>query len=298
MSGAFAPLLDVRTVPVLRAGVPARDVCRRGGTGAVAAVFERSFYLRVGEDFLCIGEPAIADGPTTLMVAARVPELGVQNGEPAYVSNRAIAIGDLLLDLDDCETWRPPEWPRPCAPARLLATCAALARRMASESPPGSLARAMFADDDTVLARLARPRVAQFVGWAKRHRRVPTINDSGGHGAARLSPPYGLIGLGPGLTPSGDDFLIGALAALDALNQTNMHALLARAIVAALARTSPLSASFLRAAAAGHVGENLYAMVAALIGGDADAAIAAAKRIGHTSGWDTLAAAVVTMRNL
>jgi sulfur-oxidizing protein SoxA len=28
------------------------------------------------------------------------------------------------------------------------------------------------------------------VGWAKRRRRVPTINDSGGHGASRLSPPY------------------------------------------------------------------------------------------------------------
>ena len=128
---------------------------------------------------------------------------------------------------------------------------------------------------------------------------MPTINNRGGHGASRLSPPYGLIGLGPGLTPSGDDFLIGALAALDALVQTKTHTTLGRAIVAAaLARTSPLSASFLRAAAAGHVGENLYAMIAALIGGDADAAIAAAERIGHTSGWDTLAGAVVTARNL
>ena len=74
-----------------------------------------------------------------------------------------------------------------------------------------------------------------------------------------------------------------------------MHAALGRAVVAAAGRTSPLSASFLRAAAAGHVGENLHAMVAAILTGDADAAVTAATRIGHTSGWDALAGAVVTL---
>jgi len=107
-----------------------------------------------------------------------------------------------------------------------------------------------------------------------------------------------LIGLGPGLTPSGDDFLIGTLALLAAVGQTNTHAALGRAVVAGAGRTSPLSASLLREAAAGHVGENLHAMVAAVIAGDADGAIDAATRIGHTSGWDALAGAVVTVRNL
>jgi hypothetical protein len=91
--------------------------------------------------------------------------------------------------------------------------------------------------------------------------------------------------------------LIGALAALDALGQTNMHAALGAAVVTAAGDTSPLSASLLRAAAAGHVGVNLHAMIAAMLAGDADAAIAAAVRIGHTSGWDALAGAVVVGRN-
>jgi hypothetical protein len=64
--------------------------------------------------------------------------------------------------------------------------------------------------------------------------------------------------------------------------------------MAAAERTSPLSASFLRAAAAGRFGEKLHTMVAAILTGDADAALATAARIGHTSGWDTLAGAVVT----
>jgi Protein of unknown function (DUF2877) len=105
----------------------------------------------------------------------------------------------------------------------------------------------------------------------------------------------GLVGLGPGLTPSGDDFLMGALAVLDALGQTNIHTALAQAIVAAAGRTSPVSASLLRAAAAGHGGENLHTMVAALVTGDADGAIAVAARIGHTSGFDALAGAAVLL---
>jgi hypothetical protein len=314
-----------RAVAVLRAGIVARDLCRRARRGEVAAVFDRCLYLRIGAEFVCVGEPAIGNGPTTLIVAARMAELGVLDGEPPFVSNRSIAIGDLLLDLNDCVTWRPPEWPGPCAPAQLLATCAALACRAASESPPDSLARAIFAAEDMPFTRLARPRVAEFEAWISKCRvgkgraaAVPTRKYQrrvGTRPAAALptlrSRPLSrgmtreefaakavrdLVGLGPGLTPSGDDFLIGALAALDGLNQTNMHATLGRAIVAAAGRTSPLSASFLRAATAGHVGEKLHTMVAALIGGNADASIAAAERIGHTSGWDALAGAVVAVQ--
>jgi hypothetical protein len=112
-----------------------------------------------------------------------------------------------------------------------------------------------------------------------------------------VDPVSGLVGLGPGLTPSGDDFLIGALAALDAIHQTKTHAALGEAVAAAApARTSPLSASFLRAAAAGHVGENLHALVAAVVCGHLDAAAAAAGRIGHTSGWDMLVGVVLALR--
>jgi hypothetical protein len=288
MSLAFEHVAAIeRAVAVVRAGVVAREVCRRGGRGEVAAVFERSFYLRVGDDFICIGEPAIGNGPTTLIIATRVAELRLRQGDCASISNDRATIGDLLFDLSNGKTWLAPPWQ--AASATLRATCEMIAQRAAVESPADSLARAVFGTDDTPLARIARPRVAAWstFRWARPLR--------------GLSPPYGavrdLIGLGHGLTPSGDDFLIGALAMLDALDQTNMRAALARAVVAAADRTSPLSASFLRAAAAGHVGENLHTIIAAILTGDADAAFAAARRIGHTSGWDALTGAVVTARS-
>jgi Protein of unknown function (DUF2877) len=311
--------LDVRARAVLRAGVIARDACRHGGHGEVAAVFERSSYLRMGEDFLCIGEPSIGNGPTTLIVAVRLAELGLQQGQRAFIGNGRIAIGDLLLDLGQCETWRTPPWPSLPSPAVLHGTCATLEERAASDSPADSLAHAVFANADTPLARLARPRVAKFAAWisdqvssssAKADDPVNTAVSVQSRGQCLLDAPLSrgmtsddiaahpvtdLVGLGPGLTPAGDDFLIGALAGLDVLGQTNMHAALSRAVVAAAGRTSPLSASLLRAAAAGHVGENLHRIVAALVTGDADAAILAAARIGYTSGFDALAGAVVTL---
>jgi Protein of unknown function (DUF2877) len=320
---SFADALDVCTVPVRRAGVLARDICRGGGRGEIAAVFERSLYLRIGEEFICIGEPAIGNGPTTLIITARVAELGLRQGQRAFVSSERIELRDLLLDFRNCATWRAPRWPDLPRPAALLAACAEIARRAAVESPADSLARASFGADDTPLTRLARPRVRRFALWlseqpqlssssAKADDPVNTDLSSELTGQCLLDAPLSrgmtkrempahaaadLIGLGPGLTPSGDDFLIGALAMLDALEQTNTHAALGEAILATASRTSPLSASLLRAATAGHVGENLHTMVAAVIAGDAEAALAAAARVGHTSGWDALAGAVVTARN-
>jgi hypothetical protein len=323
-----------RVVPIARAGVLALAICRRGGNGNVAAVFERSFYVCIGDEFLCIGEPAIGNGPLTLMAAARVSTLALHKGQVARVTEQRIFIGDLRFDLDGCETWCQPRWPVPAV--RLDDTGAGIAHRAATESPPDSLAHALFAANDTPLARIARPRVAKFETWVKqslpasctetqnRHPEVRPRPWAGGaskderplvaragpcilRGPRFARPPQddgslvqtvaALIGLGPGLTPSGDDFLMGALALLDALGQTNIHAALAQAVAgAAPTLTSPLSACFLRAAAAGHVGESLHDAVASLLAGNADAAVAAAQRIGHTSGWDMLAGVAVALR--
>ena len=73
--GADAPFVRPRpeglhgeiVMPVLRAGVLARNLCRPRARGHVAAVFARSFHIRVGAAFLCVGEPAIGNGPWTLI---------------------------------------------------------------------------------------------------------------------------------------------------------------------------------------------------------------------------------------
>jgi Protein of unknown function (DUF2877) len=301
-----------RVIPIVRAGVLAREMCRRGGRGDVAAVFDRSLYVRIGDEFLCVGEPAIGNGPLTLIASARVSNLWLRRGEGASISERGVALGDLLFSLDRCETWRRPRWAEIPSGIPSADICAIIARRAATQSPPDSLAHALFGAGNTPLARIARPRVAAFKGWltnaissaqascdeAPGAPLAPTLPPVGGEGNL-AAHACGLIGLGPGLTPSGDDFLMGALALLDALGQRKIHAALARAVIdAAPALTSPLSACFLRAAAAGHVGERLHGAVASILHANVDAAVAGAPRIGHTSGWDMLAGIAATLRTL
>ena len=190
----------------------------------------------------------------------------------AAISGQAIAVGPIVFTLDRCELWQPPAWPAVPSPDHLAQTCAALARRLAAEAPRH-------------LPPVSK-RIARFEAWLSGPR-------------STIEEIHGIVGLGPGLTPSGDDVLIGALAMLEALQDRHAHDALARAIDAiAPGRTSPLSLCFLRAAVAGHISERFHTIVSSVITGDVDCAIATARSIGHTSGWDMLSGVTLALRRV
>jgi hypothetical protein len=281
-----APAAAATIIPIRRAGVVAAEFCKTVARAEVAAVFARSFYLRSGDLFVCIGEPGIGNGPLTLTAPMRVAGLDLRLGAPATIAADSITIGRLTLTNERSEVWRRPPWPAASPNLRAVAT---VAQRAAAEAPIEGFGRAMLprhAADDA-FARVAQPRLADL----ERRLAHPTASD-----AVRR-----LVGLGHGLTPSGDDVIVGALALLAALAASNAQARIAHTrLTQALDQippgpTSPLSHCFLRVAAAGHVGEHLHAVIAALICGDADAAIASAQAIGHSSGWDMLAGAVTAL---
>jgi hypothetical protein len=85
-----------------------------------------------------------------------------------------------------------------------------------------------------------------------------------GEDAARMA--VALIGLGEGLTPAGDDFLVGFLAALRIAGASDPvhHAfftVFSNAIAAAAFRTNVISRSYLEAATNGEVSEPLSAVI-------------------------------------
>jgi hypothetical protein len=92
----------------------------------------------------------------------------------------------------------------------------------------------------------------------------------------RRSP---LAGLGSGLTPAGDDILMGILHALHAWRPDTD--LCRRLAAAAAPHTTTLSAALLRAAAAGEASEPWHRLCAGAPG-----AVAAIQAAGHTSGRD------------
>ena len=100
-----------------------------------------------------------------------------------------------------------------------------------------------------------------------------------------------LIGLGPGLTPSGDDYLGGVLVGLHAVRRTSHAESLWRWLEPRLARgTSELSAAHLAAAAAGEAHEALHEVLNGAPTEKLDG-------VGHCSGWDAFAGAMAVLRN-
>jgi len=122
------------------------------------------------------------------------------------------------------------------------------------------------------------------------------------HSAARgRVPPEGLgvLVLGPGLTPSGDDFLGGVMLALHHVHRAAQARGLWRSLEPRLSRTAPISAAHLAAAAAGEGHEALHAALLHLFQREPGwpAALDALDAIGHCSGWDALAGAAAVARN-
>jgi Protein of unknown function (DUF2877) len=113
------------------------------------------------------------------------------------------------------------------------------------------------------------------------------------HGLEVPREVEGLIGLGPGLTPSGDDYLGGAMVALLASGRPREAQALWRWLQPRLAgRTSAISAAHLAAAAEGEAHEALHRALQE----PSAAAFAALSAVGHCSGWDALAGAGAVLR--
>ncbi|HUZ30827.1 MAG TPA: DUF2877 domain-containing protein, partial [Xanthobacteraceae bacterium] len=109
-----------------------------------------------------------------------------------------------------------------------------------------------------------------------------------------------LIGLGPGLTPSGDDFIGGLMVALHYLGFAEIAATIAGAVLPIASRdTNTISAQLLRCAATGQAASTLFDILKAILTGDSiEAGLDAIDAIGHTSGWDSLAGAALVCRAL
>ena len=109
-----------------------------------------------------------------------------------------------------------------------------------------------------------------------------------------------LVGLGPGLTPSGDDLLGGLLVGLRRFHCERVADALAEWVLShAWERTNIISCAHLENAAKGDCGEVLQETLNAIMNGNKAAlseGIAALDTVGHTSGRDALTGVTLALR--
>ncbi|MSO76096.1 MAG: DUF2877 domain-containing protein [Alphaproteobacteria bacterium] len=295
--------MTVTPLNALAIGTAARHALAGAGGGSVLAVFERSLYLAAGNGGLaCIGPAALGHGPLNILVDACPPWDRQDIGPGAayrVAGDRLLIAGAAPIDLANALPWRPttlPAWSR----GDLAAGLAALAGRAAGAAPAEGLgfwvARPLAGKRgfDAACRRAARVGLAALS--------LAITRQLTGLAFAVDAAAAGLIGLGPGLTPSGDDALAGALIALRALGHPRAADDVADWLLPLAAHgTGRISLAFLQAATQGEGAAALHDMLATLVTPgtpDLEVALAALDAIGHTSGWDGLAGMVCVARAL
>jgi hypothetical protein len=233
------------------------------GDGEVCAAFRRSFYLRFPDGrHACVGDASVGCGPLNALVDEfQLPAMGAR----------------VTLSLAGAQRWAPPALAPNAAP-----DVAALKQAARGKVPAEGLG-CLIIDAHNSLSSHAQPAIDAVDRWL-----VGNTMDS----AAEM-----LIGLGPGLTPSGDDYLGGVLIALHRLERKPQALGLWRWLEPRVARTSAISAAHLAAAAAGEGHEALHRCLAVLCSNaDWTEALEAIARVGHVSGWDSLAGVAAVAR--
>lgn len=228
------------------------------GPARVIAVFERSGYVETPAGLACFG--SVGNGPLNA-ITRMFPS--------------TIAVGNALrFDLARTSSWKPraaPKW-NARATKRALEDVRVAAR---GRLPVEGFGFLLGAAPDTPAP------VASFIRW---------LGDPiGGPGVE------GLIGLGPGLTPAGDDLIGGALCALHAAGRSEIAVRLAGwALPLARTDTNRISQAHLACAAQGECGEAVNEAIVALLVGDTPD-LERIDAIGHTSGWDALAGVILAL---
>jgi hypothetical protein len=292
--------------PVVRMGRRARDLLRLGALGQVAAVFARSIYLRSDAGaFACLGSLSIGTGPLNCL--CEVPERmdfranGPRLGSAFRVSKNLLRInGGFAFSMEGVETWRPQTATAEFSRRRLHGNLKALVATARSRLPAEGLGFLVGEDQKPAtgnhVAAMAGPAVAQLKHWLQKR-----LEDKG----HPPDPPNGaaaLIGLGPGLTPSGDDFIGGLMIALRGLGKPGLAAELAAwALPLVRDQSGAISSAYLEAAATGEGAGAIHHVLEQLSSSerpDFTWTIGEIDRIGHTSGWDCLAGVTAVCRIL
>ncbi len=272
---------------------PLDDLRRITARGTVLAAFERSAYLDLNNRIVALASAHLPAGPLVIAVRDFEPLRALRAPTLVTLRDGRLHVGSTTVDLDGARTWDPSLaadgdamlGPAPAArdaamnellagaPAESIVNLLA-PKRPASAHPTHTallkaLDRGLGAIADVLSGRCPFDAAAEIIGGD-------------------------IAGRGPGLTPSGDDLLIGVLHALTVwprlAGAANAPAVRTVIVNAARPRTTRISGAYLDAAGHGWAAEPWHALVRSFREPPAStrAAVRRLLCIGETSGADAL----------
>ena len=268
--------------------------CRHG---QVLAVLPAVAYLALDRGLLCLARRGVETGPFSIELpippGVDLHRLGIDRGDPVQADAGRLEIpGRLQVQLAAARPWRPAPWPERPDRDRIARGLGSL-RRLRPPEPdgrPGCDAEGRVPGCDpaagialTLTAALAA--AGPFAAAAAAGRFEDT------------SWARPLLGLGPGLTPSGDDILVGFLLGLHAAGAGWAAELLWREIRhEAASATHPISLTFLASAARGQGVACLHDAIGGILaGGLPGAVLDRLSALGRTTGRDAMRGATTAL---
>ncbi|HWR24583.1 MAG TPA: DUF2877 domain-containing protein [Feifaniaceae bacterium] len=244
--------------------------CAGNSTGAVHSAFRRAVNLRMEDALVCIAASDVGGAHRCLNVAERDLSFFVP-GRPVRFYENGVAVGGIYISLIDVPLYRSPLSPSLRGPAN-GPMIVRFKRIMDRKTPNAGIHTGREPELLTNLATTEQLAAA----------------------AARL------IGLGPGLTPAGDDILLGYLVIFHHMGGGEKRlSALRNAILRNLPRTGEISAQVLKDAVYGHYPERLAAVTAALCRNEIeslDVLLPRLMELGATSGSDMAAGMYAALR--
>jgi len=279
------------TVGALSVGpVAARAISTPGAAARLHSIFPSTVNLAVegSEILIALTGPSGTRFPhaVALEQAVSFPELPIANGDCGHVSAHCILIqgkrGRLMATLDKAR--RPP--PRVLPLILQRAECWRACVRWLDDFQSKACCELRMS------ALLTGPGGASSLGAMLQSSARALGRAAAAERGCRAALPdavSSLVGAGTGLTPSGDDFLSGFMAALRAGGRERLAAALGKAVEKNLGATGDISASLLRCGVEGFWPEPLLDLADAIAAENTPAALRALASLcglGHSSGAD------------
>ena len=249
-----------------------------GGRGSVLAVHRSAVNLVFGPAVVTLVDDAAGGLPGAITIRGPFSPRadGVTPGASVSANDGEIRLGSAMrVDLRDAEPWSPVLGRMTAAPTEPAARLKLL--REAAARQAGGFDVTPTSPGPTAAATRWISSLTAALGSGDDLR----AGEAGEH----------LIGLGPGLTPSGDDLLVGVAAALFATGDPRAARLAGHWAAAAHGRTTPVAVAYLRHAAGAAFAERLHDLLWTILLGTCEGIAAAVDRAGAwgaTSGADTV----------
>ena len=271
---------------------------------SVHSIFQSALNLRLDGENGLLTLMAAREGDLPRGIRLDTPDgfsfEGIQIGEPAFCRDAILHFesSSLTIQLNGARRWKCDlsalrfDVANPAVSAAWTRVWETLNRR---QRLTGS---EIVAEDLFGLVESPPHGISRRVREAMRHLLLATRRYEFTH----TSAVDALIGLGAGLTPSGDDLLVGYMAGLwctvrDSSERARYISSLGKTIIQLLHRTNDISRTYLYHAVRGQVSSRLADLAVAICRGadpgQLDTATETAMSVGHTSGMEAVSGLLV-----